>query len=109
MATSSARTGHGWTCAPSTVSRRRFLLGHGKAHGNRERSVENSLCFGMYDPTGRQAGFARVITDFATFGWICDVFVLDGHRGKGLGKWLMQTIVAFPGSAGPETHAACHP
>jgi len=61
-----------------------------------ERSVDNSLCIGMYDPAGRQAGFARVITDFATFGWICDVFVLAGHQGKGLGKWLMQTIVALP-------------
>lgn len=60
------------------------------------RSVENSLCFGLYDTAGRQAGFARVVTDYATFGWVCDVFVLDEHKGKGLGKWLMQTVVAFP-------------
>jgi len=65
-----------------------------------ERSVENSLCFGLYNPAGRQAGFARVITDFATFGWVCDVFVLDAHKGKGLGKWLMQAIVAFPALSG---------
>jgi len=58
------------------------------------RSIENSVCFGVYDAAGRQAGFARVITDFATFGWLCDVFVLDPHRGKDLGKWLVQTIVS---------------
>src|SRR5208337_840494 len=58
------------------------------------RSTENSICFGVYDAAGRQAGFARVITDSATFGWLCDVFVLDPHRGKDLGKWLVQTIVS---------------
>jgi len=60
------------------------------------RSIENSLCFGLYDPAGVQVGFARVITDCATFGWLCDLFILDAHKGKGLGKWLVQTIVSFP-------------
>jgi len=60
------------------------------------RSIENSLCFGLYDPAGMQVGFARVITDCATFGWLCDVFILDAHKGKGLGKWLVQTIVSSP-------------
>jgi GNAT superfamily N-acetyltransferase len=61
-----------------------------------EKSIENSLCFGVYDADGRQAGFGRVITDYATFGWLCDVFILDGHKGRGLGKWLVQTIVSHP-------------
>ncbi len=61
-----------------------------------ERSIESSLCFGLFDPEGRQAGFARVVTDFATFGWLCDVFVLPAYRGKGLGKWLVRCIVETP-------------
>ena len=58
-------------------------------------AIENSLCFGLYH--GReQVGFARVVTDRATFAYIGDVYVLDGHRGRGLSKWLMQTIVEQP-------------
>ncbi len=60
------------------------------------RSAENSLCFGIYDSTGAQAGFARVISDFATFAYIADVFVLESHRGHGLGKWLMECIQQHP-------------
>ena len=59
------------------------------------RSIENSLCFGLYW-RGRQVGFARVITDRATFAWLADVFVLDEERGRGLSKWLMETILAHP-------------
>lgn len=59
------------------------------------RSIENSLCFGLYW-RGRQVGFARVITDRATFAWLADVFVLDEARGQGLGKWLVETIIAHP-------------
>ncbi len=58
-----------------------------------ERALANSLCFGVYD-RGAQVGFARVVTDYATFAWVCDVFVLPSHRGRGLSKWLMQSIVA---------------
>lgn len=61
-----------------------------------KRSVENSLCFGLYDSAGNQVGFARVVTDFATFGWLCDVFVLEAGKGKGLGKWLVRTVVECP-------------
>src|SRR6201992_848447 len=57
-----------------------------------ERSINNSMCFGIYKDN-LQAGFARVVTDCATFAYICDVFVLPEHRGAGLSKWLMQTIV----------------
>ena len=54
-------------------------------------AIDNSICFGIYKD-GKQAGFTRVITDKATFAYVCDVFVLEGHRGLGLSKWLMQTI-----------------
>jgi len=54
-------------------------------------AIDNSICFGIYKD-GKQVGFTRVITDKATFAYICDVFVLEGHRGLGLSKWLMQTI-----------------
>lgn len=59
------------------------------------RSIDHSLPFGLYCGT-RQIGFARVITDYATFAWIADVFILPEHRGKGLSKWLMETILAHP-------------
>jgi GNAT superfamily N-acetyltransferase len=56
-----------------------------------ERAISNSLCFGLYRGA-EQVGFARVITDKATFAYLADVFVLEAHRGKGLSKWLMQII-----------------
>ncbi|MGE7774657.1 GNAT family N-acetyltransferase [Chitinophaga sp. NPDC101104] len=59
-------------------------------------SIENSLCFGIYQQN-EQVGFARVITDYATFGYLADVFVLPGHRGQGLSKWLMEVIGSHPG------------
>ena len=60
-----------------------------------ERSVENSLCFGLYRGD-EQAGFARVTTDRATFAYLADVFVLEEHRGRGLGKWLMEVVLSHP-------------
>ena len=60
-----------------------------------ERAIRHSLCFGLYD-AGRQVGFARVITDRATYAYLADVFVLESHRGRGLSKRLMQAIVAHP-------------
>ncbi len=60
------------------------------------RSIEHALCFGVYDGQGAQVGFARVISDFATIAYIGDVFVLETHRGRGLGKWLMECIVQHP-------------
>lgn len=59
------------------------------------RSIEHSLCFGLYQ-RDRQAGFARVITDYATFAYIGDVFVLEEHRGSGLSKWLLSVIREHP-------------
>ena len=58
-------------------------------------AIENSLCFGAYDG-GAQVGFARVITDYATFGYVADVFVAASHRGAGVGSELMAAITAHP-------------
>lgn len=60
-----------------------------------QRSIENSMCFGVYKD-GKQVGLARVITDKAIFAYLCDVFILNEHRGNGLSKWLLQTILAHP-------------
>jgi GNAT superfamily N-acetyltransferase len=60
------------------------------------RSIEHSLCFGIYDGSGAQVGFARVVSDFATVAYLGDVFVLESHRGRGLSRWLMQCIVQHP-------------
>lgn len=60
-----------------------------------ERSIENSLCFGIFD-RDQQVGFARVITDRATFAYLGDVFVIESHRGRGLSKQLMQAIMDHP-------------
>lgn len=60
-----------------------------------ERAIENSLCFGVYRNI-EQIGFARVISDKATFAYLADVFILPFEHGKGLGKWLMQVIHEHP-------------
>ena len=59
------------------------------------RSLANSLCFGLFDGTA-QVGLARVVTDRATYAYLCDVYVLESHRGAGLGKWLIETVMAHP-------------
>jgi GNAT superfamily N-acetyltransferase len=63
------------------------------------RAVEHSLCFGLYHGD-RLAGFARVVTDRATFAWLCDVFVLEEYRGRDLGKWLVGCVLAHPALQG---------
>jgi len=60
-----------------------------------ERSIAGSLCFGLLDGEA-QVGFARVISDRATFAYLADVFVLESHRGQGLGVWLMECVMAHP-------------
>lgn len=59
------------------------------------RSLQGSLCFGLYRDS-HQVGLARVITDRATYGYLCDVYVLEEFRGRGLGRWLMETVMAHP-------------
>ncbi|MEM9777973.1 MAG: GNAT family N-acetyltransferase [Chloroflexota bacterium] len=61
-----------------------------------QKAVDNSLTFGVYHPADGLIGCARVITDFATYHYLADVFIQDSHRGKGLGKWLMEAIMAHP-------------
>jgi len=60
-----------------------------------DRSIDNSLCFGLYD-NDRLVGFARVISDYATFAYLSDVFVLESHRGQGLGTWFMESVLSHP-------------
>lgn len=60
-----------------------------------DKSIEHSLCFGIYK-NDQQVAFARVVSDFATFAYLCDVIVTEPHRGEGLGKWLMECIMAHP-------------
>ena len=79
-----------------------------------QRSIEHSLCFGIYDEGGEkspllakparngapQIGFARVVSDFASVAYLGDVFVLESHRGRGLSKWMMECIVQHPALQG---------
>ena len=60
------------------------------------KAVENSLNFGLYEGE-RQIGYARFITDYATFAYMADVFVVDEYRGKGLGRWLVECTLNYPG------------
>lgn len=59
-------------------------------------AVAQSRCFGLYDPRGAQVGFARIVTDQATFAYLCDVYVLEEHRGLALGQALMRQVMADP-------------
>jgi GNAT superfamily N-acetyltransferase len=67
----------------------------GRAFEVTERAIENSLSFGVYQGE-TQAGFARVVTDRATFAWVADVFILPEYRGKSLSKRLMEAILSHP-------------
>jgi GNAT superfamily N-acetyltransferase len=60
------------------------------------RSIKHALCFGIYDGSGAQVGFARVVSDFATVAYLGDVFVLESHRERGLSKWMMECILQHP-------------
>src|SRR5437763_8199094 len=60
-----------------------------------DRALDNSLCFGVYRGE-RQIGFARMVTDRATFGYLCDVFVDQARRGAGLGRWLVKCVLEHP-------------
>ena len=60
------------------------------------RSIEHSLCFGIYDGSAAQVGFARVVSDYETVAYLGDVFVLESYRGRGLSKWLMECVMQHP-------------
>ena len=64
------------------------------------RSIEHSLCFGVYDGSGSQVVFARVVSDFATVAYLGDVFILESHRGRGLSQWMMECITQHPSLQG---------
>lgn len=64
-----------------------------------QTSIDNSLCFGAY-LDGVQVGFARVITDYAVFGYVADVFVLESHQGQGIARQLLQAIIDHPDISG---------
>ncbi len=64
------------------------------------KAIDGSLCFGLFHHE-QQVGFARVVTDHATFAYLCDVYVLADHRGRGLAAWLMETILGHPHLQGP--------
>ncbi len=65
-----------------------------------ERAAAGSLPVGLYAPDGAQVGYARVVTDRATFAYVADVYVLEEHQGRGLGRWLMECVLAHPALQG---------
>ncbi len=68
----------------------------GRSEKTIKESINNSLCFGVYDKNNNMIGFARVVSDFAVFAWILDLFILSEHRCKGLSKKLMEHIMDNP-------------
>ncbi len=98
-----------WTRGAFTISTDAARIDRGLVHGFLEescwaagisrdimdRSIDNAMCFGVYEGAA-QVGFARVISDFATVAYIADVFMVESRRGRGLGEWLMEAIVAHP-------------
>jgi GNAT superfamily N-acetyltransferase len=85
---------------PALSERAYWALGRPRA--TVEAAIRESLCFGAYDDAdgGRQVGFARVVTDQAVYGWVCDVFVDESARGRGVGSALMAAITTDPRLAG---------
>ena len=73
----------------------RTYWGEGISKETIRRSIEGSLCFGVYE-NDKQVGFARMITDRATFAYLADVFIIEEYRGRGLSKWLMEVIMSHP-------------
>lgn len=64
-----------------------------------EKSIRHSLCFGVYRQSD-QIAFARIVTDFCTFAYLCDVFVSEEYRGRGLSKWMMEKVMTYPDLTG---------
>ena len=74
---------------------KRAYWARGRPRERVDRSLANSLVFGLYDGE-KQIGLARVVSDYAIFAYLCDVFIHEGYRAQGLGKWLMQTVHSHP-------------
>lgn len=74
---------------------KRSYWASGRPRERTERALQNSLVFGVYDGE-RQIGLARVVSDYAVFAYLCDVFILEEYRAQGLGKWLMETVFNHP-------------
>jgi GNAT superfamily N-acetyltransferase len=74
---------------------KRAYWAQGRPRERVDRSLANSLVFGLYDGE-KQIGLARVVSDYAIFAYLCDVFIHEGYRAQGLGKWLMQTVHSHP-------------
>ncbi len=68
----------------------------GRSRAVVEKSIANALCFGMYHSSGQQVGFARVVTDYAVFAWLMDVFIIEGYRRRGLSKQLITNVLSHP-------------
>lgn len=73
----------------------RAYWAQGRTREKIARYLQHSLTFGVYDGN-RQIGLARIVSDYTTFAWLCDVFIHEDYRGHGLGKWLMETIQSHP-------------
>lgn len=67
----------------------------GRPRERTERALDHSLVFGLYDGD-RQIGLARVVSDYAVFAYLCDVFIHEDYRARGLGKWLIETVMSHP-------------
>lgn len=74
----------------------RSYWGQGRTLQTVETSIRHSLCFGVFDEENKQAGFARVVTDYVLVAWLMDLFILEDHRGRGLSKLLMTAIMEHP-------------
>jgi ribosomal protein S18 acetylase RimI-like enzyme len=70
--------------------------GGGMSRRSLERAIANSVCLGVYDAEGRQLAFARAVTDLATYAYLTDVIVAEDARGRGLGSWMMEIMLAHP-------------
>ena len=70
--------------------------GGGMTRRSRERASANAVCFGIYDQSGRQLAFARAVSDLSTYAYLTDVIVADDLRGRGLGSWMMDSLLAHP-------------
>lgn len=73
----------------------RAYWAQGRPRERTERALKNSLVFGLYE-NQKQIGLARVVTDYAIFAYLCDVFIHEDYRAHGLGKWLIETVMAHP-------------